>query len=78
MPELDNFEEILKKFERLNRFQPNSIPKVLNRYIIFVCSFRAITYILRKLELPQTFFKKFQIQNTVKNYVYTELYDRKE
>ena len=51
----------LKKFERFNRFWANSIPKVLDRFIIFVCIFRTIAQILRKLELPQTFFKKFKI-----------------
>ena len=58
-----NFQKIqnLKKFECFNRFWPNSVPKVLHRYIIFVFSFRTIAQILRKLELPRTFFKKFII-----------------
>ena len=49
----------LKKFERFNRVWPNSIPKFLDRYIIFIFmwSFRAIAQILRKLELPQILFK---------------------
>ena len=53
--------ENLKKFERFNRFWPNSIPKFLNRCNIFVCSFRTIGQILRKLELPRRFFKEFKI-----------------
>ena len=52
----------LKNFECLNRFWPNSIPKVLDRYIIFVCNLRAIAQILRKLKLPQASFKKLEIQ----------------
>ena len=51
----------LKKFERINRFWPNLIPKFLCGCNIFVCSFRTITRILRKLELPHPFFKKFKI-----------------
>ena len=55
-----NFQKIqtLEKFERFNRFWPNSIPKVLDRYIIFVCIFRAIAQILRKLELYHRLFSK--------------------
>ena len=49
----------LKKFERFNRFWPNSIPKFLGGCNIFVCSFRTIARILRKLELPRPFFKRF-------------------
>ena len=49
----------LKKFECLNRFWPNSIPKVLDQCNIFVCGFRTIAQILRKLE--RTFVKKFKI-----------------
>ena len=58
-----NSQEIqnLKKFERFNRFSPNSIPKFLDRCNIFVCSFRATAQILRKLELPRPFFEKFKI-----------------
>ena len=44
-------------FESFNRFWPHSVPQVLVRYIIFVCSFRTIAQTLRKLELPQTFSK---------------------
>ena len=51
----------LKKFERLNGFWPNSIPKFLDRYNILVCSFRTIDRILRKLELPRPFFKNIKI-----------------
>ena len=49
-----NFQKIhnLKKFEGPHRFLPNSIPKVLDWYIIFVCSFRTIAQVLRKLQLP--------------------------
>ena len=52
----------LKKFERFNRFWPNLIPKFLDGCNIFECSFRTIARILRilrKLELPRPFFKKF-------------------
>ena len=54
MHTLPNLEQVtnLKKFERSNRVWPNSIPQILNRYIIFVCTFGAIAQILRKLELP--------------------------
>ena len=66
LPELHNFEKFKKKFEinkfeGFNRFWPNSISKVLDRYIIFVCSSRTIAQILRKVELPRTFKKKFKI-----------------
>ena len=44
----------LKKFERFNRFWPNLIPKFLDGCNIFVCSFRTIARILRKLELPRS------------------------
>ena len=59
----ENFQKIenLKKFEHFNRFGLNSIPTVLDKYIIFMCNFRTIAEILRKLELPQTFVKKFEI-----------------
>ena len=30
-------------------------------YMVFVCKFKTIAQTLRKLELPQTFFKKFEI-----------------
>ena len=55
----ENFRKIknLKKFERSNRFWPNSIPKILDRCIIFICNFRTMAQILRKLELPKTFSK---------------------
>ena len=49
----------LKKIERFNRFWPNSIPKFLIRCNIFVCSFRTIARILRKLDLPRPFFKNY-------------------
>ena len=64
-----NFQKIqnFKNFERFNRFWPNSIPEVLDRYIIFVCSFRTIVQILGKLELPQTFFKTFKIPQNHKS-----------
>ena len=52
--------ENMKKFEQLSLFWPNSIPQVLDQYIIFVCSFRTIAQILRKLELPRPFFKKLK------------------
>ena len=57
-----NFQKVpnLKKFDRFNRFWPNSIPKVHDRYIIFVYSFKTIAEILRKLEPPQIFFNKFK------------------
>ena len=57
-----NFQKIqnLKKFELLNRFWSNSIQKVLDRCIIIVCISRTIAQILRKLQVPQTFFKKFK------------------
>ena len=64
MHKLDNLEQIFKKFkiskkfECFNQFWPNSIPEVLDRYIIFVCSFRKINRILWKSELPQKFFQK--------------------
>ena len=45
----------LKKFERFNRFWLNSIPKFLDRYNIFVCSFTTKSRILRKFELPRPF-----------------------
>ena len=48
----------LKKFERSNRFWPNSIPKFLDGCNIFLCSFRTIARILRKLN---PFIKKFKI-----------------
>ena len=51
----------LKKFERFNRFLPNSLPKFLDWCYIFVCCFRMTARILRKLELPRPFFKKFKI-----------------
>ena len=57
----------IKKFERLDRFWSNLIPKVLDRYIIFVCIFRTIAQILRKLELLKTFFQK--IQNPIKSQI---------
>ena len=47
----------LKKFERFNRFWPNSLPKFLDGCNILVCSFRTIARILRKLELPCCFSK---------------------
>ena len=61
----ENFQKIqnLKKFKRSNRFWSNSIPKVLDRFIIFVCIFRTLAQILRMSDLPQTFFKKFKIQS---------------
>ena len=51
-----NFQKIqnLKKFERFNRCEPNSIPKVLDRYIIFLCSFRTIARILRNSTIQDT------------------------
>ena len=63
---LHNSEKIFKKFnlkefERFHRFWSNLIPKVLDRCIIFVCIFRTVAQILRKLQLPQTFFKKLKI-----------------
>ena len=39
----------LKKFERFNRFWPNLIPKFLDGFNIFVCSFRTIARISHKL-----------------------------
>ena len=57
----------LKKFKRFNRFWPNSIPKFLDECYIFVCSFRTIARILRKLELPRPFFQK--IQNPIKSQI---------
>ena len=57
----------LKKFERFNRFWRNSIPKFFDRCNIFVCSFRTIARILRKLELPRPFFQK--IQNPIKSQI---------
>ena len=51
----------LKKFECFNRLWPNSIPKFLDGCNIFVCSFRTIARILRKLDVPRPFFKKFKI-----------------
>ena len=58
-----NFQKIqnLKKFERFNRFRPNSVPKVLDRYIIFACSLRMIARIQRKLDIFQ------KIQNPIKS-----------
>ena len=61
----------LKKFERFNRFWPNSIPKFLDRNSIFVCSFRMIARILRKLKLPHTFFSN--IQNPIKLHIRHQL-----
>ena len=56
-----------EKFERFNRFWPNSIPKFLDRYSnIYVCSFRTITRILRKLELPHPFSKNLK-SHKIKN-----------
>ena len=59
----ENFQKIQnpKKLERLKLFWSNLIPKVLERFIIFVCIFRMIAQILRKLELPQIFFEEFEI-----------------
>ena len=59
----ENFQKIqnLKKFKRFNRFWLNSILKALDRCIIFVWIFKTIAQILQKLELPQTFKKKFKI-----------------
>ena len=57
--EILKFSEVIQ-FERSNRFSTNSIPKVLDRYIIFVCNFKMITQILRNLELPQTLFEKVE------------------
>ena len=59
----EKFQKIqnLKKLERFNRFWPNSIPKFLDGSNIFMCSLRTIARILRKLELPRPFFKKFKI-----------------
>ena len=51
----------LKKFERFNRFWPNSIPKFLDGCNTFVCSFRTLARILRKLKLARSIFKKFKI-----------------
>ena len=51
----------VKKCECSNRFWPNSIPEFLDGFHIFVCSFRTIARILRKLELSRPFFKKFKI-----------------
>ena len=65
---LDNLEQVYKKFKisknlSSNRFLPNSMPKVIDRYIIFACSFRMMAQILRKLELLQTFFKNFKFSS---------------
>ena len=49
-----------QKFKRFVWFWPNSILKVLDRYIIFVCGFSTMAQTLWKLEPPQTFFKKFE------------------
>ena len=51
----------LEKCQRFNRFWSNSIPKFLDRFNIFVYSFRMIARVLQKLELPCPFFKKFKI-----------------
>ena len=51
----------LKKFERFNRFWPNLIPKVLDRYIMFVCNFRMVPQIFTKVRATKTFFRKFKI-----------------
>ena len=59
--QVSQLEKIFKKFESFNRFWTNSIPKVLARYNIFVCSYRRIDQILRKLQLLRIFFKKFKM-----------------
>ena len=48
----------LKKFKRFNRFWSNSIPKVLDRCIIFVCIFRTIALIFVKFE-PHLYHRHF-------------------
>ena len=55
-----NFPKILsiKKSRRFNQFLRNSIPEVLHRYVIFVCSFMTIAQILQKLELTDIKKKK--------------------
>ena len=60
---LVNFQKIqnLKKFKRFSRLWPNSISKFLDQYNISVCSLSTIARILRKLELPRPFFKKFNV-----------------
>ena len=60
-----NFQKIqnLKKFERFNRFWPNYIPKVDDWYIIFMCSFRIISQILRKLEGRHVGVRKLNVKN---------------
>ena len=49
------------QLKRFNRFLTNLIPKVLDRYILFVCGFRTIAQISRRLELTHTFFNNFKI-----------------
>ena len=71
LQKLDNFEQIFKKFKikkskGFNRFWRNSIPKV-GWCIIFVFSFRTIAQFLQKLELLQTFFKKFYKSHKISN-----------
>ena len=56
----------LKKFKCFNRFWPNSIPKFLDGCNIFVCSFRTIARILRKLELPRYFLNN---SNSIKSQI---------
>ena len=56
----------LKKFERLDRFWPNLITKFLDGCNIFVCSFRTIARMLRKLEVLRPFSKNLK-SHKIKN-----------
>ena len=62
----------LKKSERLNRFSCNLIPKILHRYIIFVCWYRMTAKILQKLELSKTFFFKLSVWDTRRKWNFCE------
>ena len=68
LPELDNFEKILKKFKiwknlnaSIDYGQIQSQSSFMDVIYVFVCSFRTIARIWRKLELPRTVFKEFKI-----------------
>ena len=60
-----NFPKIwsIKKSRRFNQFLRNSIPEVLYRYVIFVCSFMMRAQILQKLELTDIKKKKNSLKS---------------
>ena len=65
LPELDNFEKILKKFKIWKNLNASidfgQIQYQSSLIDIFLSSFRRIARILRELELPRSVLKKIKI-----------------